>query len=102
MLRQIRHKLLTSEYTITRHAQRRCDTRKISLEEVKHVISTGEIIENYPNDKPYPSCLVLGYVRENVPLYVLCALGEQVHIITVHWLDSDTWLDPKTRREKKP
>ena len=72
-----------------------------SLEEVKDVIHTGEVIENYPSDKPYPSCLILGYVRKNVPLYVLCALGEFVHIITVHWLDPTKWLDPKTRREKR-
>lgn len=100
MLREIRQKIICAEYNITRHAQRRCDTRGISLDDIKHVISTGEIIENYPADKPYPSCLILGYVRRHQPLYVLCALGEIVHIITVHWLDSDKWLDPKTRREK--
>jgi len=101
MLEQIRQKLLKKEYIITKHAQRRCDTRNISMEEIKHAIHTGEIIENYPKDKPYPSCLILGYVRKNIPLYVLCALGEIVHIITVHWLDPSKWLDPKTRREKR-
>lgn len=100
MLEPIRQKLLNGEYIITRHAQRRCDTRNISIEEIKHVILSGEIIENYPRDKPYPSCLILGYVRKKIPLYVLCAIGELVHIITVHWLDPTKWLDPKTRREK--
>ena len=102
MLKQIRKKLLKGEYIITRHAQRRSDARNISLEEIKHVISTGEIIENYPDDKPYPTCLIQGYVQQNKPLYALCALGEIVHIITVHWLDPAKWLDPKTRREKRP
>jgi len=100
MLEQIRLKVLRGEYKITRHAQRRCDTRKISLEEIKLVILTGEIIENYPHDKPYPSCLILGYVKTHQPLYVLCALGETASIITVHWLDPAKWLDVKTRREK--
>ena len=102
MLELIRQKLLKGEYIITRHAQRRCDTRNISIEEIKHVILAGEIVENYPRDKPYPSCLILGYVRKNIPLYVLCAIRELVHIITVHWLDPAKWLYPKTRREKTP
>jgi hypothetical protein len=101
MLEQIRQKLLGGEYKITRHAQRRCDSREISLEEIKQAILTGEIIENYPHDKPYPSCLILGHIRTHQPLYVLCALGETIHIITVHWLDPAKWLDAKTRREKK-
>jgi len=54
MLELIRQKLLKGEYIITRRAQRRCDTRNISIEEIKHVILTGEIVENYPRDKPYP------------------------------------------------
>src|SRR3989338_1646500 len=100
MLEQIRHKIFEGEYKITRHAQRRCDSREISLEEIKQVMLTGEIIENYPHDKPYPSCLILGHIRTRQPLYVLCAVGQIIHIITVHWLDPAKWLDPKTRREK--
>lgn len=102
MIEQIRRKILVHDYQVTRHAQRRCDTRGISLEEVRYTILTGEIVENYPHDKPYPSCLIMGYVRAHQPVYVLCVLGETVHIITVHWLDPSKWLDPKTRREKKP
>ncbi len=102
MLEKIREKLNAGEYRITRHCQRRCDSRGISLQDIKEVINRGEIIEIYPKDSPYPSCLILGYVRKNEPLYVLCALGNIVHIITVHWLDPSKWLNPKTRREKMP
>lgn len=101
MLAQIQERLRNSQYHITRHAQRRCDTRSISLNDIKKVILTGEAIETYPEDTPYPSCLILGYVREK-PLYVLCAVSDVVHIVTVHWLDPHKWLDPKTRREKRP
>jgi len=102
MLEQIRKKINAGEYRITRHCQRRCDSRCIPLKEIKKVINTGGIIEIYPKDYPYPSCLILGYVRHNEPLYVLCALGDIAHIITVHWLDPDKWLNPKTRRERMP
>jgi hypothetical protein len=102
MLEQIRDKINKGKYRISKHAQRRSDTREISLEETKQAIFNGEVIESYPHDKPYPSCLILGYVRKGEPLYVLCALSDIVHIITVHWLDPAKWLDPKTRREKRP
>lgn len=100
MIKQIRQKFIAGGYQISRHCQRRCDSRGISLSEIKEAIFSGEIIETYPGDCPYPSCLILGYVRARQPLYVLCGLGHTVHIITVHWLDPAKWLDPKTRREK--
>lgn len=102
MLEQIRKKFNAGKFQITKHAQRRCDGRGISLAEIKEVVNRGEIIETYPKDSPYPSCLILGHVHEDEPLYVLCALANIVHIITVHWLDPVKWLDPKTRREKIP
>jgi hypothetical protein len=37
--------------------------RGITREEVHTVIGTGETIEDYPNDFPYPSRLLLGMVR---------------------------------------
>lgn len=62
----------------------------------------GEIIEDYSDDKPYPSCLIMGKIRDGFPLYVVCALSDRVYvIITAHWLDPEKWLDPKTRREKR-
>ena len=101
VIEKIRRKINNGAFQITRHCQRRCDGRGITLTEIKHVITEGEVIEAYPKDSPYPSCLILGYVHSSEPLYVLCALGSIVHIITVHWLDPAKWLDPKTRREKR-
>jgi hypothetical protein len=100
-IEKLRNKEITSEYRISRHAQKRLDERAISNEEFIQVILSGEIIEDYPNDKPYPSCLIMGYVRNDEPLYVVCAVNDLVHIITVHWIDYKKWLDPKTRREKQ-
>ena len=100
-IEKIRHKIQQGEYRLSNHAQKCCDERIIFLEEVIAVILGGEVIECYPDDKPYPICLIVGRVRSGVPLYVLCAVNELVHIMTVHWLDPQKWLDPKTRREKK-
>lgn len=67
---------------ITIHAAKRLEQRGIFLKEVMNCIMTGEIIEQYPDDYPYPSCLTLGntntngsvvfmFVRINVYLYYI-------------------------------
>lgn len=46
--------------------------RRISRESVRTALLDGEIIEEYPDDKPYPGALFLGWVRGN-PLHVVAA-----------------------------
>lgn len=100
-IKLLRKAILKKEYRLTFHVIKRCDQRGITLENIEQVILQGEIIEEYPDDKPYPSCLITGKVKDGVPLYAVCAYGEQVvHIITAHWLDPKKWLDAKTRRDK--
>ena len=72
----------------------------ISRDEVKDVIESGEIIENYPDDYPYPSCLILGY-SDNNPIHVVCGVSDsELWMITAYHPDEDEWFDDnKTRRE---
>ena len=44
----------------TMHAEERFRQRGISIRDVGNAVKFGEIIEQYPDDYPYPSCLVLG------------------------------------------
>lgn len=69
--------------------------RRISDEAVKHVLQTGEAIENYPDDKPYPSQLILGW-SGNRPLHVVVAennVDDEIIVITVYEPDRDRWND---------
>ena len=45
---------------ITLHAAKRLEQRGIFLKDILFCIMNGEIIEQYPDDYPYPSCLILG------------------------------------------
>ena len=45
---------------MTQRILMRCQQRNITYEEIKEVIRSREIIEEYPDDYPYPSCLLLG------------------------------------------
>jgi hypothetical protein len=93
---------LSSKTIFRFHALQRMFERKISEAEVSEVLSKGKIIENYPTDQPYPSCLKLGFVRSR-PLHVVLATNSDDQsqiIITVYEPDSGTW-DPSFERRKK-
>ncbi len=44
---------------ITEHARIRLYERSISIDDIVNGINTGEIIKQYPDDKPQASCLIL-------------------------------------------
>lgn len=83
------------------HAIKRMHERGITEEEVEHALTSGEIIESYPNDTPYPSSLLLGRAGTKT-IHVVYAddAAEKIRlIITVYEPDSEIWHDDmKTRR----
>ena len=54
------------------HAIQRMFQRRISMEDIRRVLETGEVIEEYPDDTPYPSRLILGW-NGTKPLHVVIA-----------------------------
>ncbi len=58
---------------------------------MRHVIATGETVEDYPDDKPYPSRLVLGWNgRRRRHVVVADNLDDQENIvITVYEPDPE-------------
>lgn len=56
-----------------KHALERMMERGISRETIKKVLLSGEVIEDYPGDKPFPSALFLGWI-EDEPFHVVSAL----------------------------
>lgn len=101
-LSKIKRFITAGKYRITLHTLKRLDQRQITVSELKEAILSGVIVETYPDDKPFPSCLIMGKIRGGFPLYVVCGISsDAIHIITTHWMDPAKWLDPTTRREKK-
>ena len=86
-----------------KHALEQMMERGISRETVKEVLRSGEIIEDYPDDKPYPSGLFLGWVKGE-PLHVVAAFDSLTgwcFIITAYKPDLEHFeSDYKTRRQK--
>lgn len=75
------------------HAVRRMYERGISDEDVRHVLMLGDVIEEYPDDLPYPSRLVLGW-RAGRPLHIVAAEStntDETIVITVYEPDAGLW-----------
>lgn len=87
-------------FFMTQHMYNRCRERGIKYEDIKVAIMNGEIIEQYPDDFPYPSCLVLGTIIDGRYLHVVCGVGNnQLWIITAYYPNPNKWEnDFKTRK----
>lgn len=85
------------------HCVVRLFQRNISQEDIENALLNGEIIEEYENDYPYPSCLVYGINLNNKVLHVVCGANEtEFWIITAYYPDNIKWKDDlKTRKEIK-
>lgn len=76
--------------------------RRIDVEDVRDAFRAGETIEQYPDERPYPSRLVLGWSRGR-PIHVVAAQApnETIIVVTVYEPDLEQW-DPAFRTRKRP
>lgn len=91
------HKVFMSE-----HASNRCIQRGISQKDIRVCVMSGEIIEQYPDDFPWPSCLIYGYDTSQRIIHVVASdNGAYSKIITAYVPDTKKFEDDlKTRRKK--
>ena len=63
---------------------------------------TGEIIEDYPEDYPNPSCLIFGYNVNGRILHIVAGCDNiNIYIITAYYPDTKKFEnDLKTRRKR--
>jgi len=74
---------------------------EIRDDEVAQAILSGKIIEDYPEDTPYPSCLIYGKTSSGRPLHMVCAYAsdiQKVIIITAYEPSPNQWIDFERRR----
>ena len=87
------------EYSL--HAVRQMVVRNITPKEVAQTVLAGEVIEDYPDDKYGPSCLVFGRTANRRLLHVQCTHPSRplVKVITVYEPDPAHW--DATFRQRK-
>jgi hypothetical protein len=84
------------------HALERLLERGITREEVQRAILNGEVIEVYPKDHPYPSCLILHIEQQALHVVAAVDSGSGIcHVITAYRPDLDHFEpDFKTRSKR--
>lgn len=98
----LRQKIEADRFELSRHAVDQSILRHIGLQEIREAIANGEIIEEYPEDKYWPSYLIYGRTVEGRPLHVQCSHPSRplVKIVTLYEPDPALWTDFKDRRPR--
>ena len=96
--------MLKSSSTIkfSSHAIQRMFEREFQKDSVVDAVRNGEIIQEYPNDKPYPSYLLLAIINKE-PIHIIAAFnenGNEVYVVTVYSPDKKIWSDDFRQRRK--
>ncbi|HTG44254.1 MAG TPA: DUF4258 domain-containing protein [Verrucomicrobiae bacterium] len=88
----MRQKLRVGRFEYSLHAVRQMMARRITNDEIIQAILAGEVIEQYPDDKYGPSCLVFG-IAASRRLHVHCTYPSWplVKIITAYELNAAEW-----------
>ncbi|XZN91315.1 MAG: DUF4258 domain-containing protein [Microcoleus sp.] len=99
-IEEIRDRLQAGQFEFSRHAFRRTVERNISEQEIREVGENVIIIEDYPEDKYSPSCLLLGFTRSGKVLHIQVSRqqSEISKIITIYEPEPDRWIDYSQRR----
>ena len=85
------------------HAIQKLVEREIDFAEIDEIADNLTAIQEYEDDTPYPSCLVLGFSKAKRPLHAVFSvnpLNKTVYVITVYEPDVTRWSEDFTRRNQ--
>lgn len=101
MIKDIQSKVLQGQFEFSKHAVDQSILRRISVKEMREAIASSQVIEDYPDDKYGPSCLVFGLTETNRPLHIQCSHPSRplIKIVTLYEPGPDEWVDFKVRRK---
>jgi hypothetical protein len=97
-----RRSLANDDFAWQQHALQRLDERNLRQGQVVKALMASEVIEDYPQDYPFPSALVLGWIGRK-PVHAVVAYDSERgfgYIVTVYFPDAENFLpDYRTRRQ---
>ena len=100
LIEQLREKIAADQFELSKHAVDQSIVRRIGMQELREAVAAGGVIEDYPDDKYGPSCLIFGETTAGRPLHVQCSypIRTPVRIITLYEPTPDRWIDFRRRR----
>ena len=102
ILEETRSKILRRQYEFSKHAVDQSIIREISVAEVEQAISgRSDVIEDYPDDKYGPRCLILGFTKAGRALHMQCSYPSRplIKIVTLYEPDPNLWVDFRIRKQ---
>lgn len=97
---EIRKKTEADRFEFSKHAVDQSIIRRIGVQEVRDIFGNAEVIEDYPEDKYGPSCLIFGRTTTGRSLHIQCSYSSRplIKVITLYEPDPAHWTDFKVRR----
>lgn len=86
---------METSFYFTEHALIEMDNDAMEIEDVMRIAENGMLVEDYPNDRPYPSTLELGKAAapNNYSIHVVSAISPEgrIHVITAYIPNPSKW-----------
>jgi len=101
ILEKIKSAIVKGRINMTDHADEELANDEILDEDLLRSVLHGEIIEEYLDDKPFPSCLIYGKDQKERHIHSVWAYSAEHDIaivITGYIPDPDRWIDHSIRR----
>ena len=97
LIDKFRERFGLNEFELSRHALDQTVHRNITVAEIRQAVTRAEVIENYPNDKYGPSCLLLGFTASGRPIHIQWRYPDSalIKLITAYEPDPGLWIDFK-------
>ena len=98
----IQDQVRAEAYEFSEHAERERQADRIPISDVEHALLNAEILEDYPDDRRGPSCLIVSYGATRYPIHIVCGRSPKgtLRLITVYIPSLPKWVDAKTRTRR--
>ncbi len=98
VLARVRAQAAADDIELTTHARRQLAKKRITYDEIREAIASGQLLENYPAYHKGACCLLYGDTHEARPVHVVCSTtAPSLIIITAYESEPPKWITP-TRR----
>jgi YgiT-type zinc finger domain-containing protein len=90
MLARIRKQAAEQAIRVTQHAHKEMDEEDITLDEVLAAIMNCQVLEDYPEHRRDPCCLLFGYTRRGRPSTAYCMYNGATFVTNYYGLRSSS------------
>ena len=102
-IENLREAIRNGRLQITIHGANAARDDGLAISEISASVLSGEMIEEYSDSKPYPSCLIYGRTPNGEPAHSVWAYDDaalSAILITTYRPDPARWIEWRIRRPR--